>query len=159
MSQIISKGKMVSLHFQLYSQDQSPLGGTDGQDPLQYIHGLMALDPPGLERYLEGKEEGFIGKVTLPPAEAYGERLLSPEESMMQLPLSAFPGNMNIQVGAMFMADIGGKGELPITIMAIQGDEVMVHYGHPLAGHTIIIDVHVIGVREASPEELSMIPS
>ena len=149
----ISNGTFVSLHFQLYSEDGQQLGGTE-EEPLRYIHGMMPLDPPGLQQYLEGKSAGHEGEVILPPALAYGEKMLSTEESMAQIPLDTFPPDLNVATGMMFMAAVGDKGELPITIIDVQGDVAIVHYGHPLAGHTIRIAVQILEAREHTPEDL-----
>ena len=116
----VENGKFVSFHFQMYTAGGECIGGSEGQPPLSYIHGESVIEPAGLMEYLEGKEQGHVGEAVLPPEKAYGEQLLPPGESGDRLPLSAF-GGMEITAGMMLMANIPGKGELPITIMDVLG--------------------------------------
>jgi FKBP-type peptidyl-prolyl cis-trans isomerase SlyD len=152
MQEQVEKGKFVSFHFQMYTSTGECIGSSEGQPPLTYIHGETVIEPIGLMEYLEGKQQGHVGEVSLPPEKAYGEQLLPPKESADRLPQSAF-GDMEITPGMMLMANIPGKGELPITIMDIMGDEVLVYYGHPLAGQTLSFEVSVIEVRDATAED------
>jgi FKBP-type peptidyl-prolyl cis-trans isomerase SlyD len=47
------------------------------------------------------------------------------------------------------------EGELEIvTIKSIDGNEVTIDANHPLAGVTLNFDVEVVGVREATAEEV-----
>ena len=123
MNNIVQNGKLVSFHFTMYSMDGDELGNT-ADEPMTYIHGKTPFDPIGLAEFLEGKENGFHGEVVLPPEKAYGEALASEEDSIAVLPLSAFPDE--VVPGMMMMAQVGDKGELPITIMDIRNDEVMI---------------------------------
>ena len=42
-----------------------------------------------------------------------------------------------------------------VTVIAIEGDNIKVDANHPLAGMTLKFDVNVVGVREATQDELS----
>ena len=145
MSEIITTGKRVSFHFKMFSMQGDCLGSSDGQAPLSYVHGVEPIEPPGLAEHLEGKADGYKGEVILPPEKAYGQNLLSPEESMAMIPKDNF-GDIDIVPGMMLMANIGEQGDLPITIMEIQGDNVIVYYGHPLAGQHLRFELEVISV-------------
>ena len=152
MSDTVENGKLVSFHFTMYSMDGDILGNTD-DNPMRYIHGVTPFEPIGLAEFLEGKTNGFFGEVTLPPEKAYGEALASKEDSIAVLPLEAFP--QEVVPGMTLMAQIGDQGELPITIMDIRDDQVMVHYGHPLAGHSLRFEVTIIEVRDPTEEDLA----
>ena len=54
----ITQGSFVAIQFKMFSMEGDLLASTEGQGPLRYIHGEMAIDPPGLMEYLEGKERG-----------------------------------------------------------------------------------------------------
>ena len=152
MSNTIQDGKLIRFHFNMFAMTGECLGGTDGQPPLEYIHGETPIDPPGLEKYLLGKEAGHKGEVTLEPKEAYGERLLPAEESIDKIPLEQFPLD-DIVPGMMFVANVGSNGDLPITIMDIQGDLAVVHYGHPLAGQKLRFEIEVLDINSATTED------
>jgi FKBP-type peptidyl-prolyl cis-trans isomerase SlyD len=151
MSETVEHGKFVSFHFTMYAMDGDILGSTEDA-PMSYIHGVTPFEPIGLAEFLEGKIDGFFGEVVLPPEKAYGEALASKEDSIAVLPLDAFP--YEIVPGMTLMAQIGDQGELPLTIMDIRDDQVMVHYGHPLAGHSLRFEVTIVEVRDPTPEDI-----
>ena len=64
-----------------------------------------------------------------------------------------FSGVEELQVGMQFQAQ-SDEGAQVITVVKLEGDEVTVDANHPLAGVTLNFDVTVVGVREASSEEL-----
>ena len=148
----VSNGQYVSFHFKMFSMQGDLLGSSEGAEPMSYIHGMMQTEPIGLGEFLDGKEAGFTGSSVLPPDKAFGEQLLKPEESLTQIPLSDLGDN--VQKGMMFMANVGAKGELPMTIMDIQGENAIVLLGHPLAGHSIRFDVEVVTVRDATDADI-----
>lgn len=152
MTETITHGKLVSIQFIMYSMDGDILGNTEDV-PFKFLHGITPFDPPGLSDFLDGKEIGFSGEVILPPEKAYGEKMLSEQESVAVLPLESFPEDT--VPGMMLMAQIGDQGELPITIMDIQGDDVMVYYGHPLAGQTLRFEVKVIDITDPTEEDMA----
>ena len=59
--------------------------------------------------------------------------------------------------GMMFMADIEGKGELPITIMDVSDGIAHVFYGHPLAGKSLEFEVEIEEVRQATQVDRSVL--
>ena len=148
---IVGNGKYVSFHFKMYTMQGDLIADSEGSQPMSYIHGIMQTEPIGLGEFLEGKEEGFTGSSVLPPEKAFGEQMLSPEESLTQVPLADL--GENVQKGMMFMANIGEQGEIPMTIMDVQENVAIVLLGHPLAGHSIRFDVEIVTVRDATKED------
>jgi len=68
---------------------------------------------------------------------------------------AAFQGVDDLQPGMAFEAQ-GQNGEAQRVVIAnIEGDQVTVDANHPLAGVTLNFDVKIVGVREATQEELS----
>ena len=149
----VENGKYVSFHFKMYTMQGDLIADSEGSEPMSYIHGQMQTEPIGLGEFLEGKEVGFSGSSVLPPEKAFGEQMLSPEESLTQIPLSEFGGSA--QKGMMFMANVGDKGEIPMTIMDIQGDVAIVLMGHPLAGYSVRFEVEIVTVRDATAGDIA----
>lgn len=52
------------------------------------------------------------------------------------------------------MADSEGN-QMQGRVVEVQGDEVQMDFNHPLAGKTMHFDGKVIGVRDATQEELA----
>jgi FKBP-type peptidyl-prolyl cis-trans isomerase SlyD len=146
----VNKDKVVSIDYTLTSDAGQVLDSSQGKAPLEYLHGAGNIIP-GLESALQGKTAGEAVKVSVPPAQAYGER----DERMVQpVPRTAFQGIDRIEPGMQFQANTQG-GPRIVTIVGVNADQVTVDANHPLAGQTLNFDVKVIDVRDATQEELS----
>src|SRR5262249_45380462 len=69
----IGEKKPVTIHYTLRDDAGAVLDSSEGRPPLTYLHGEGNI-VPGLEKALEGKQAGGEVKVTVSPAEGYGER-------------------------------------------------------------------------------------
>ncbi|MFQ3621661.1 MAG: peptidylprolyl isomerase [Spirochaetales bacterium] len=147
----ISKNCVVSIHYTLFSDEGVELDSSIGRDPLSYIHGTGQLIP-GLERELEGKKVGEDISVTLSPEDGYG---YYNEQLVLTLPKDRFENSDSIQVGMEFAGQTRDGSYHIFRVLDVAGDTVRVDGNHPLAGKTLTFNVHIEGIREASPEELS----
>lgn len=147
----IAANKAVSIDYTLTDDAGDVLDSSKGAAPLVYLHGGGNIIA-GLERALEGKGAGDELSVAVEPADAYGE--YSPE-LVAVLDRNLFQGVDELQIGMQFHA-AGPEGQPQIvTIRDIDGDQVTVDGNHPLAGKRLNFDVKVVGVRDASAEELA----
>ena len=147
----IHKNKVVTIDYTLTNTAGTVLDSSQGEEPLSYIQGTESIIP-GLENALEGRTPGEKFTVSIPPAEAYGER----DESLLQdIPRDIFQGKEALlKVGAHFQAQ-DDEGMHTFTIVGLEDEIIRVDGNHPLAGETLNFDVTVIAVRDASPEELN----
>ena len=148
----ITNGSFVCIHFDMLAEDGSVLASTRESEPLEYVHGLMQLDPPGLSPALEGANIGDSLTIELSPEQAYGPKL-DDQNSVDVIPLNSFPEDLNVGAGLMFEALLGDKSVL-CTVLGVDGDQVQIYYGHPLAGQTLTFNVDVIDVRVATEEDI-----
>jgi len=125
----ITADRVVTIHYTLKDDGGAVLDSSAGGEPLAYIQGHGNL-VSGLEKALEGKQGGNSLAVVVPPAEGYGER----NESLVQARTD--------------------DGMRLFTVTAVAGDMVTLDGNHPLADQTLHFDVEVVGVREATTEEL-----
>lgn len=139
----------VSFHYTLTNDSGEQLDSSRGEEPLLYLHGAGNIIS-GLEAALAGKSVGDSFKVTIPPADAYGE--LAPD--MVQVVSKKMFDGMDLEIGMQFHADVS-HGSGVITITEINGDDVTVDGNHPLAGETLIFDVEVVDVRPATDDEMA----
>jgi FKBP-type peptidyl-prolyl cis-trans isomerase SlyD len=145
----ITADRVVTIHYTLKDDDGAVLDSSAGGEPLAYIQGHGNL-VSGLEKALEGKENGNTLAVVVSPADGYGER----DESLIQrVPKRALQGSGNIKKGMQFQASTDDGMRL-FTVTAVIGDMVTLDGNHPLADQTLHFDVEVVGVREATTEEL-----
>ncbi len=147
---LIANDKVVSIHYTLTNKDGNVIDTSDGREPLTYIQGKQNIIP-GLENALAGKDVGNKVNVTVPPAEAYGEKSL---EMIQEIPRSAFGDIQDLQPGMQFQMQ-SPNGPVMITITNVADDKVVVDGNHPLAGESLTFDVEIMEIREATEEELS----
>ena len=144
-----SKDKVVSIHYTLTNDQGEVLDSSASGEPMPYLHGHMNIIP-GLEGALEGKKVGDKLKVTVEPAEGYGER----NDAMVEkVPKSMFQGVDEILPGMQFHAQTG-DGMAVVTVTKVEEEHVTIDANHPLAGERLTFEVEVTDIRDASSEEL-----
>lgn len=147
---IVAKDKVVTIDYTLTDEDGDVIDSSQDDEPLIYLHGHQGIIP-GLEAALEGRRVGDRLQVSIPPEDGYGDW----DEDLVEV-VSAedFEQADELEVGMQFetMTDEGPK---VATVVDIDGDEVTVDLNHPLAGMTLHFDVTVLGVRDATAEEVA----
>jgi len=150
MSLTITDNLVVSITYTLTNDDATVLDSTEESGPMDYLHGADNIIQ-GLEDGLEGKQVGDKLKVRVDPEDGYGEVFT---ELMQVVDLASFEGVESVEVGMQFESETD-DGELEIvTIKSVEGNEVTIDANHPLAGVTLNFDVEIVGVREATAEEI-----
>lgn len=145
----IAQDSVALIEYTLTNDEGDVIDSSVGGEPLAYLCGHQNIIP-GLEKALLGKSVGDSLKVSIEPADGYGE--FNPEMAEV-VPRNMFAGVDEIEVGMQFQAQTP-NGMQVITVKAIEGDEVSIDGNHPLAGQTLHFDVTVKEVRAASAEEL-----
>lgn len=147
---LIAKDHVVEIDYTLTDDAGTVLDSSQGRGPLAYLHGAGNIIP-GLESELEGKIAGASFKVSIAPAQAYGERNESlinvvPKQELAEIP--------DLEVGIQLQAQ-SPQGIQIFTVTEIGDSTVTLDGNHPLAGVTLHFAVEVINVRVATEEELS----
>ncbi|MBC8953887.1 peptidylprolyl isomerase [Xenorhabdus sp. PB62.4] len=146
----VAKDLVVSLAYQVRTEDGVLVDESPVSAPLDYLHGHGSLIS-GLEKALEGREAGERFDVSVEADDAYGQY----DENLVQrAPKEVFVGVEDVQVGMRFLADTD-QGPVPVEITAVEGDEVVVDANHMLAGQNLKFNVEIVAVREATEEELA----
>ncbi len=148
---VIEKDKMVAIHYNLTDKNGKVLDSSEGKSPLEYLHGNGMLIP-GLEAQLEGKTEGDKFRAVIEPKDAYGEK---DERLVIKVPKSNFDEGTPVEVGMAFQAQTQNGGIMLVRVVKIEDDGITVDGNHELAGEQLTFDVEVVGVRDATEEELN----
>jgi FKBP-type peptidyl-prolyl cis-trans isomerase SlyD len=151
MTQTIADGKVVSLHYTLRAGGDDIVESSIGGEPMLYLHGASNI-VPGLEKALTGQAPGYKGKVSVAAAEGYGERVDAPPQAV---PRSAFPAHVELEPGVSLLARGPDNQQVPIWVVAIDGDKVLIESQHPLAGATLNFEVEILAVRDATQDEMA----
>ena len=141
---------VVSIHYKLTDDNGNVIDSSEGKDPLNYLHGANNIIP-GLEKALVGKTQGAKLQVKVDPAEGYG--VVRPE-LVTEVEKSLFEGVESLEVGMIFQAQAPDGSNQQIVVKKVEGEKVTIDANHPLAGVNLNFNVEIVGVREATPEEL-----
>lgn len=140
----------VTFHYSLRDPRGQLLDTSSGGDPITFLEGASQIIE-GLESQLQELAVGAKARLQVPAAQAYGER----DESQVQRVLRVvIPVQGDLKAGDQFQA--GDDQFAPVvTVVGVEGDEVILDGNHPLAGVDLTFDVELIARRPATPEELA----
>lgn len=150
----VSENKFVSLAYTL-TVDGQVADQASADRPLEFVYGVGMLLPK-FEEFIAGKGKGEKFEFVLDAAEGYGE--INPE-AVVNLPKDVFmvdgalPDDMLVVGNVLPMSDQAGN-RLMGTIKAINDTDVTMDFNHPMAGKTLNFTGEVLGVREATPEDM-----
>jgi FKBP-type peptidyl-prolyl cis-trans isomerase SlyD len=123
--------RVIGFHYTLTDKSGTVLDSSIGDEPLYFLENSQQIIP-GLEKVIALMNIGDKKKIEVLAADAYGD----------------------VTVGDQFQ--VNNDQHSPVfTIMSIESDEVTVDGNHPMAGKDLFFDVEIIGMREATTEEMS----
>lgn len=138
----------LTFHYTLRNRDGRILDTSRGAAPLSCLEGAGQIIE-GLEESLLRMGEGDTRQVVVPPERGYG---LREAELVQKVPRDRLPVD-DVKVGDQFQT--GPDRQAPVvTVVAIEGDEVLLDANHPLAGEELHFEVEVLALRVATPAEL-----
>ena len=154
----IMPGKFVAYTYKLYNDaDDSLLFETPADAPDTMVFGVNQDVVPGLLTVMEGLGVGDKFGVTLPPAAAFGERF---PENVVELERDIFMRDGELAEGVKVGAELPMMTEQGMVIkgrvLDITDDKVEMDFNHPFAGLTVKFEGEINEVRDATPEELSV---
>ena len=145
----VRDGQVVLMEYTL-KVDGRVAATTEGQEPLEYVHGAGAI-LPGLERELTGLGIGESKQVVVAAADAYGE---VDERAFMDVPHDQLPKDALIEYGTVLQLKDQNGQWVNARITHVKDRTVRLDFNHPLAGKKLHFAVKVIGIRDATDEEV-----
>lgn len=145
----IEKNKVVTFHYTLSDEGGEQLEDSRPDDPVTYLHGHQPM-LQGLVDALEGKQEGDQFTVTLPPDQAYGERMQSETQ---RVPIKYILNKGKLKPGMIVQVNTK-NGARDATVVKVGRFNVDLDPNHPFAGKTLVFNVDVLSIRDAEAEEL-----
>ncbi|MBW2276520.1 MAG: FKBP-type peptidyl-prolyl cis-trans isomerase [Deltaproteobacteria bacterium] len=149
----VEEGKVVTLEYTITTQKGELIESSAGRGtPLVFLAGKSGM-LPGLDAAIEGMEADEERDFDLPPEQAFGNTDSGPT---MDIPKTKLPDEADTKVGSMFQADMPGTNQtVNFVIVEDRVNDIQVRLIHPLAGKTIHIKTKIIGLRDATPEEIA----
>ncbi|MCS6971810.1 MAG: peptidylprolyl isomerase [Leptospiraceae bacterium] len=145
--QTIASRKVVTIDYQL-SENNSAEMLEEGT--LDYLHGFNNL-LPALERFLDGKAEGFSGSIKIAAKDAFGD---ADPALVFRIPKDSIEGVDRIRPGMLIELE-SAEQILPAMVKSIGDDHVVADANHPYAGKDLLFTVTVKAIRNATAEELA----
>jgi FKBP-type peptidyl-prolyl cis-trans isomerase SlyD len=140
--------RILTFHYTLKDAAGRILDTSRGAAAMPFVEGSGQIID-GLEEPLRQMAVGESRVVVVPPERGYG---LREPELIQKVPKDRLPVG-EIRVGDQFQT--GPDRQAPVvTVVAIEGDEVMLDANHPLAGVELHFDVELVSARPATPAEL-----
>lgn len=140
--------RLLTFHYTLRDAGGRVLDTSRGGEPMPFLEGSGQIID-GLEEPLMQMAAGEQRSVVVPPERAYGRR---ESELVQKVPKANLPVD-DVKVGDQFQT--GPDRQAPVvTVVAIEGDEVLLDANHPLAGQELHFEVELVAVRAATPAEL-----
>ena len=135
-----SQGDSVSIRYTGRLSDGTIFDSTEEDQPLEFVAGEGQVIE-GVEQAVIGMAEGEQKKVTILPAQGFGDHNPSLEQS---IPRDQLPDE--VQLGHQLRA-VQGDREIPVWVRQFGEEAAVVDANHPLAGQTLEFDVELVSVR------------
>lgn len=140
--------RLLTFHYTLRNAEGGVIDTSRGGTPMPFLEGSGQIID-GLEEPLLQMAAGEKRTVVVPPERGYG---LHEAELVQKVPKVNLPVD-DVRVGDQFQT--GPDRQAPVvTVVAIEGDEVLLDANHPLAGQELHFEVELVAVRAATPAEL-----
>lgn len=142
----IGPGCEVSMHFTLTFTDGFVVDASEPGRPMTFTMGDGSLIH-GLEYALYGLKAGDRQRIEIDPLNGFG---FHDPENVHTLPRAEFAADLPVEVDTVMAFSTPSGEEVPGVIKEVRGDEVVVDFNHPCAGHDVIFDVEIVDIRPAA---------
>lgn len=150
----IEENQIVSIEYEV-RDGQDVVDSNVGGAPLVFMFGKSQVIP-GLESGIAHMKIGEKSDVLVKAADAYGDYN---NEAKQELPCEQFAG-IDLNPGMTLYGQGEDGGTVQVTVMAVNGETVVIDFNHPLAGKDLLFTVTINDVREPSAAEaISGIPA
>ena len=145
----IGANKVITMQYSLTTTEGVVVREASGK-PVTYLHGAGVLFPR-LERELESHRVGDIVTARLLPEDAFGKRNT---DLLHSISMDELPPNETIEIGGQIVGQDDEGTETTFVITAIEDNIVSLDGNHPLAGQSLLFEIEVQEIREATAEEI-----
>lgn len=142
--------RVIGFHYTLTDKAGNVLDSSVGEEALFFLENSQQIIP-GLEKVISLMNVGDKKKIEVKAQDAYGE---VNTDLVVKVKRTQFPPDANLQVGDQFQ--VNNDPHSPVfTIISLDSEEVTVDGNHPMAGKDLFFDVEIVGIRNATEEEVA----
>ena len=140
---LIENGHKVSVHYTGTFEDGEVFDSSKDRGPLDFEVGAGQMIK-GFDDAVVGMKVGESKDITLPPAEAYGERN---DELMVEMPKENFPEDMEIEEGMQLQLTNQNGQPVPATVAHVGEEKITMDVNHPMAGKTLNFAIEIVEIN------------
>lgn len=137
------KGDAVRVHYTGRLEDGSVFDSSVSRDPLGFTLGDGNMIK-GFDAAVYGMAVGDKKTVTIPAAEAYGERR---QDMMIDIPLAQVPPHIQPELGMQLTLQGQNGHPMPVTIVDVTEEKITLDANHDLAGKDLIFDIELVTIN------------
>lgn len=146
----IGPESVVTFHYTLRDEAGTAKETSRGTEPATYLHSANNIIP-GLESAMTGRTAGDVFSATVNPENGYG---LHNPDAVQRVPIKHLAFNGKLRPGAVVQLSTS-DGMRTVTVTKAGRHTADIDTNHPLAGQTLVFDIEVVDVRNATAEELA----
>ncbi|MDI1322117.1 MAG: peptidylprolyl isomerase [Algoriphagus sp.] len=136
------KGDSVQVHYTGRLEDGSVFDTSVSREPLGFTLGDGNMIK-GFDAAVYGMIIGDKKTVTIPAAEAYGERR---DDMMIDVPRAHVPTDILPEIGLnLVLQDENGR-PMPVTVVFVDEEKITLDANHELAGQDLIFDIELVKI-------------
>ena len=136
-------GQRARIHYTAKLKNGKTVGSTRGGQPLSFTIGRGKL-LKGLEQGIIGMKVGDMRTVEVIPEQGFGIRN---EKLVMRLDRSKLADDVVFEKGRVFQYRSETQEVVNLLVLDVDDKMVTVDANHPLAGETVIYDVHLVSLE------------
>ncbi len=136
------KGDAVQVHYTGRLEDGSVFDSSVQREPLGFTLGDGNMIK-GFDAAVDGMAIGDKKTVTIPAAEAYGERR---DDMMIDVPRHQVPADIKPEIGLQLMLQGGNGQPMPVIVIHVDEEKIILDANHQLAGKDLIFDIELVKI-------------
>ncbi len=137
------KGDAVQVHYTGKLEDGSVFDSSANREPLGFTLGDGNMIK-GFDTAVDGMALGDKVTVTIPAAEAYGERR---EDMIIAVPIAQVPADIKPEIGLALTLQGENGQPMPVTVVDVDAEKIKLDANHQLAGKDLIFDIELVKVN------------
>jgi len=145
----ITKDTVVTANYRFTDESGELVDSSERSGPMIYLHGRASV-LPAIEAALAGQNAGYRISLTLQPEQAFGAHR---PELVFEAIRQNLPRDAELKPGTPLYSGSGDRPAFQLRVVGLTERGAVLDGNHPLAGKTLHVDLEVLDVRPATPQE------
>ncbi|STO97260.1 peptidylprolyl isomerase [Helicobacter canis] len=142
--------QVVAIFYEVKDADtQDIIDSNVTSRPLEFLLGAGQVIS-GLEQAVLGAKKGDKLNLSIAPEDAYG---VYQADFVQEVPKDQFDGIV-LEKGMTLFGQAEDGQTVQVVVKDFNDSSVMIDYNHPLAGKTLLFDVEIVDMRDATADEI-----